>query len=134
MARFDVTGMEAVIRDMARMDQQTGRVADEMLLAAAGVMTEAWKFSIASHGHVDTGAMFDSVRPTKPAMRGGVKSLTVYPQGKDKNGVRNVEKAFIANFGRIHQAATHVVDDAENTGEEPAQEAMLAIWDRFIEN
>ena len=132
MARFDVTGMEAVIREMTRMDQQTGRVADEMLMAAAGVMTEAWKYAIASHGHVDTGAMFDSVRPTKPVMRGGLKSLTVYPQGRDKNGVRNAEKAFIANFGRIHQAATHFADEAESTGEEPARTAMIAVWDRFI--
>lgn len=132
MARFDVTGMEAVIREMARMDQQTGRVADEMLMAAAGVMTEAWRYAIASHGHVDTGAMFDSVRPSKPTTRGGVKSLTVYPQGRDENGVRNAEKAFIANFGRIHQRGTRFVEEAEDTGEEPALTAMVAVWDQFI--
>ncbi len=134
MARFDVTGMEAVIRDMARMDQQTGRVADEMLLAAAGVMTEAWKNAIQAHGHYGkyTGDMFDSVGPSKPVTKGDVRSLTIYPQGRDRTGTRNAEKAFIANFGRTHQDATHFATEAENEGEEPAQTAMLAVWDVFI--
>lgn len=132
MARFNVTGMEAVIKDMVRMDQQTGRVADEMLLAAAGVMTEAWKTAIQSHGLIDTGDMFRSVGPTRPVTKEGVRSLTVYPKGKDSTGTRNAEKAFVANFGRTRQAATHFADEAEREGEEPAQTAMLAVWDVFI--
>ena len=132
MATFNVTGMEAVLRDMARMDQQTGRVADEMLLAAAGVMTESWRTAIQSHGLIDTGAMYRAVGPTRPVTKGGVRSLTVYPQGKDSTGTRNAEKAFVANFGRMHQDATHFADEAERKGEEPAQSAMLAVWDVFI--
>ena len=37
MAKFNVTGMEAVIKDMNRLGQQSGSVAREMLEAAADV-------------------------------------------------------------------------------------------------
>lgn len=132
MARFNVTGMEAVIKDMHRLSQQSGAVADEMLQAGAEVVVEAWKTSIQSHGHIDTGAMLRSVRPTKAATTGDVRSITVYPQGSDKHGVRNATKAYIANFGRTRQRATGFVFDAERAAEGPAQSAMVAIWDRFI--
>lgn len=132
MARFNVTGMEAVIKDMARMDQLTGRVADQMLMAATDVVTKSWKDAITAHGHVDTGAMLASARPTKPKTSGGVRTVTVYPQGKDGNNVRNAEKAFIANYGRTHQAGTRFVFEAEESAEEPAISAMIAVWDLFI--
>lgn len=132
MARFNVTGMELVIKDMARMGQNSGETADEMLQAAAGIVTEAWKDAIRAHGHIDTGAMFRAVGPTRPTTKGDARSLTVYPQGKDSTGTRNAEKAFIAHFGRTHQHGTGFVTEAENAAEEPAQTAMLAVWDRFI--
>lgn len=132
MARFNVTGMEAVIKDMARMDQMTGRVADQMLMAATDIVTESWKTAITSHGHVDTGAMLAAVKPTRPKTSGDVRTVTVYPQGKDGRGVRNAEKAFIANYGRTHQNGTRFVFEAEQNAEEPAISAMIAVWDLFI--
>lgn len=133
MARFNVTGMEEVIKDMARMGEHTGKVADDMLNAAASILVDSWKNSIQSHGHIDTGDMFRSVKPTKPVTKDNTRSLTVYPQGKDATGTRNAEKAFIANFGRPgHQRASGFANEAEENAEAPAQEAMLNIWDAFI--
>ena len=132
MARFTVTGLESVIKDMQRMGQQVGPVADKMLEAGAAVVRWEWQRAIASAGHIDTGDMFDSVRPSKPKESGGIKSLTVYPQGKDATGTSNAEKAFIANFGREHQSASHFVDRAEEAAEGPAQTAMEDVWNRFI--
>ena len=132
MAKFNVEGIETVIKAMNRMGNATGPVADEMLAAAANVVVGAWQTSIQSHGHIDSGAMFRSVRPTAPKTQGDTRMLTVYPQGKDGRGVRNAEKAFIANFGRRHQKGTGFVQDAERAAEGPAQEAMIAVWDRFI--
>lgn len=132
MARFNVTGLEAVIKDMHRLGQQSGEVADEMLQAGAAVVVESWQAAIRAHGHIDTGAMLRGVKPTKASSTGGMRSITVYPQGSDKHGVRNATKAFIANFGRTRQRGTGFVTEAENNAEEPAQAAMVAIWDRFI--
>lgn len=132
MARFNVTGLEEVIKDMAQMGEQAGRVADDMLMAAAGIVQESWRSSISSHGHIDTGVMFRSVGPTKPKTTGDTRSISVYPLGEDWRGVRNAEKAFIANFGRIHQHGTGFANEAEENAEAPAQEAMINIWDAFI--
>lgn len=134
MARFNVTGLEEVIKDMAQMGEKAGRVADDMLIAAAEVVKETWKSSIKSHGHYGkyTGDMYESVGPTRPVNRGDTRTLYVYPQGSDRTGTRNVEKAFIANFGREHQDATGFANEAEENAEAPAQEAMINIWDAFI--
>lgn len=134
MARFDVTGLEEVLKEMARMDQLTGRVADAMLMAAAGVVREEWQKAIRQYGHVDTGSMLDAVGyPRKPATAGDVRTIDIYPQGTDSRGVRNAEKAFIAHYGRIHQVGTGFVDVADRNSAEPVYEAMTAIWDAFVE-
>lgn len=132
MAQFRVEGIETVIKAMHRMGNATGPVADEMLSAAAEIVVGAWQASIQSHGHIDTGAMFRSVKPTPAKTQGDTRVLSVYPQGSDKRGIRNAEKAFIANFGRTHQRGTGFVQEAEKNAEGPAQEAMINIWDAFI--
>lgn len=132
MARFRVEGLEAVIRDMAQMQQHVGPVADEMLKAGAEVVRWEWQKSIKEAGHIATGSMFGSVRPTKIKEKAGVKYLDVYPQGKDETGTRNAEKAFIANFGRERQKASRFADRAEKRAEQPARTAMAAVWDAFI--
>lgn len=132
MARFKVTGLEEIIKDMNRLGQQVAPVADEMLQAGAAVVQWEWQRAISSAGHIDTGEMFGSVKPTKIKDVGGVKALAVYPQGKDDTGTRNAEKAFIANYGRDDQPASHFADKAEENAEAPAQTAMEAVWDRFI--
>lgn len=132
MAKFNVTGLELVIKDMHRMGEQSGAVAQEMLQDGASVVVDAWQTAIQSHGHVDTGAMMRAVRPTKIKSAGDMLTITVYPQGKDKRGVRNAEKAFIKNFGRRHEHGSGFVTKAENAAEAPAQAAMEAVWDRFI--
>ena len=132
MAKFNVTGMEAVIKDMNRLGQQSGSVAREMLEAAADVAVEAWQTAIQSHGHIETGAMYRGVKPSQIKSAGDSLSITVYPQGKDGHGARNEEKAFIKHFGRRHERGSGFVTEAENAAEAPAQAAMVAIWDRFI--
>lgn len=134
MARFDVTGLEQVLKDMARMDEMTGRVADAMLMAAAGVVREEWIKAIEHHDHIMSHQMLDSVGyPRKPKTAGDVRTIDIYPQGEDSRGVRNAEKAFIAHYGRVHQTGSGFVDEADRNSAEPVQSVMLAIWDRYLE-
>lgn len=134
MARFDVTGLDKVIKEMAQMDQLTGRVADAMLMAAAGVVREAWRYAIAQKGHIDTGSMFDKVGyPRKPTSVGDVRTIDIYPQGKDASGTRNAEKAFILHYGTSRRQGTFFVDDADRMSAEPVQSVMESIWTHFVE-
>lgn len=114
MARFETTGLNELAEDIEKLnlsDEET----DEILLAGAEQVKNAWKFAAAEHGLSHTGQMIESIGyPKKPNTVGGIKGIDIYPQGKDKKtGVRNAEKAFIQHYGTSKIKATHFVDDAD---------------------
>lgn len=138
MARFDVTGMQDVIRSLAQMGENIGPTADAMLHAAGEVVVQGWQFAAAKHQHIQTGAMYDSIKASKPKTRGDVRSIFVTPTGTDsynrRKAVRNAEKGFVLNYGRNNMAASHWADEADETSEAPAQSAMLNVYDEFLES
>ena len=62
----------------------------------------------------------------------GGATAEVYPQGKDRKGVRNAEKAFLLHYGWGQKNGDHFVDQIEREAEEPAVEAMEAVMDRYV--
>jgi len=135
MARLDMSGMDEVIEQMKNMHMLSSKVADEMLLAGAQVMKDSWKRTIASFGLIDTGDMLKSVGyPRQPKDINDVRTIDVYPQGKDRDGVRNAEKAFVLHYGRSNMGPTEFVDAAEQQAKKEADAAMEKIWDDFINN
>lgn len=133
MARFEIQGMDETIAEMKRMGETTGPTTDRMLLAGAEEMKTAWVNAINRYDHVDTGAMRRSVGyAKKPKEIFGGKALDVYPRGKDKQGTRNAEKAFVLHYGRKNMTASHFVDAAETEGEPKAAAAMVRVWDEHM--
>lgn len=133
MASFDTSGLDDLINEMQRLGQNEGPVVDEMLDAGAAIIRDRWKDSAKEHGHIDTGAMVDSVDfPVK----GNARALyrDIYPQGKDSKGVRNAEKAFILHYGKHNMPGSYWVDDAERKAEPEVTEKCQAIWDRFLQS
>lgn len=138
MARFDVTGMQETIRDLIRMGEGVGPTADAMLDAAGSVMVQGWQFQAAKHGHIRTGAMYDSIKQSSPKTIKGVRQITVYPMGTDsynrRKPVRNAEKGFVLNYGWSRRAGSHWAEEAEETSAEPAVDAMENVMDKFIQS
>lgn len=135
MARLDMSGMDEVIEQMKNMQMLSSKVADKMLLAGAEVMKKSWQQTISRFGLIDTGDMLKSVGyPRKPKDVNDARTIDVYPQGKDRDGVRNAEKAFILHYGRSNMDPTEFVDFAEEQAEAECDAAMKRIWDNFIEN
>lgn len=136
MARFDVTGMEQTIKSMAQMGESVGPVADAMLHTAGKLVVEGWQYSLAKHGHVNTGALYDSIKASKPKTIGGVRAIIISPRGTDKKDrikpVRNAQKGSVLNYGRRNMAASHWAEEATKITEEPAIEAMENLWDDWI--
>ena len=133
MARFDTSGLNELINDMRRLGQESGPVADEMLMAGAEAVAQAWKRSAEEHGHRDTGAMIASIGyADAPSDIGGIKSIDIYPQGVDGKGVRNAEKAFILHYGTSRIPGSHWVDAADTYSGQTVPEAMQAIWDKWL--
>jgi len=153
MARFDTTGLDELLADMKRLGELSGDTADKMLMAGAEAVKEEWRKSAEKHRLRDTGDMIESIGfPRQPKTAGGIRTIDIYPQGKDRKGVRNAEKAFILNYGtqgtnsdnarrkrgKVDKRkgagipATHWVDDADKASGEPVMEAMGKIWDEHL--
>ncbi len=133
MARFDTSGMEDILDDMKRLGELTGETADEMLMEGAGEVKECWKTAINRAGLRDTDDMINSVGyPRKPKTAGDIRQIDIYPQGTDRKGVRNAEKAFIQHYGTSRIPATHFVDVADEMSGPRVQEAFERIWDNHL--
>ena len=133
MARFRTEGLDDIIDDMAAMGESTGELADEMLFAGAEEIKKAWKAAIRKHKHIDTGAMLDSVDYSRKVKQiGDIKSVDIYPQGKDKKGVKNAEKAFILHYGTSKRPGTHFVDDADDIAAPMVENRLRNIFDNWL--
>jgi len=133
MARFRTEGLDELIEDMAAMGQSTGELADEMLFAGAEEVRKAWKISIKKHNHIDSGAMLESVNYSRNAKKiGDIKSVEIYPQGRDKKGVRNAEKAFVLNYGTSKIKGSHFVDDADDIAGPMVENRLRDIFDKWL--
>ena len=134
MALFEAEGFDELVADLKKNADLLDSAAPEMLQAGAAVVADAWRDAIQSHGLIDTGDMLDSVAPSNLVNSSTEKKIAVYPQGRDRKGIRNAEKAFINHYGASRRKATHFVDDAETKAEGPAVEAMAAVWYEKLES
>ena len=135
MARFDVSGLDETIEDMKRLGQMTGQTADAMLMAGAEEVRKAWRQSAEEHRHRDTGDMIASIGfARKPKEIGSIRTIDIYPQGKDKRNVRNAEKAFILHYGTTKIRGSRWVDDADKISEQTVVPAMIRVWEQFLQN
>lgn len=135
MARFDVSGLDETIEEMKRLGQMTGRTADAMLMAGAEEVRKAWRQSAEEHRHRDTGDMIASIGfARKPKEIGSIRTIDIYPQGKDKRNIRNAEKAFILHYGTTKIRGSRWVDDADKTSEQTVVPAMIRVWEQFLQN
>lgn len=135
MARFDVSGLDETIEEMKRLGQMTGQTADAMLMAGAEEVRKAWRQSAEEHRHRDTGDMIASIGfARKPKEIGSIRSIDIYPQGKDKRNIRNAEKAFILHYGTTKIRGSRWVDDADKISEQTVVPAMIRVWEQFLQN
>ena len=135
MARFDMTGLDELMKDMERKGQLVGEVADQMIAAGAEEVVNAWKTKAAQFTKSRPRAHGDMAASVKSggSIRGGnVTYAEIAPQGTDRKGVRNAEKAFILHYGKKGYPATHWVDEAEDAAKGPVQQRFEAIWDAFL--
>jgi HK97 gp10 family phage protein len=133
VARFETTGLDELIKAMGALGELEGEIADEMLLAGAEVVKQEWKNAAEQAGHRDTGAMISSINYSKKVKEvKDVKTVDIYPQGKDKKGVRNAEKAFILHYGTSKVPGSRFVDVADARSEKAVETVMTKKWDEYL--
>ena len=135
MTRSDATGLDETSEEMKRLGQMTGRTVDAMLMAGAEEVRKAWRQSAEEHRHRDTGDMIASIGfPRTPKDVGSIRTIDIYPQGKDKRNIRNAEKAFILHYGTTKIRGSRWVDDADKISEQTVVPAMIRVWEQFLQN
>jgi len=132
MARLINTGLDEMLEDLRKLGDAAGEVQERMVAAGADILKEEWRKSAEGHRHKDTGAMIKSIDSSRARHDGSAVSADVYPQGKDKKGTRNAEKAFILNYGTSKIKASHWVEEADSAAEPLIIEAYLRILDENI--
>jgi HK97 gp10 family phage protein len=134
MGRFTTTGIDDIMKKLVYLGDAAEAVGDEMLLAGAEEVKKAWKKSAERHKLRDTGDMIASIGyARKPKSVGGVRVIDIYPQGKNRRGVRNAEVAAVTHYGTSKFPATHWVDEADAEAGPKAQEAMEQVYYKHLE-
>ena len=146
MARFKSEGLDGIIEQMKTLGELSGEAADEMLLAAAEEVKQAWKTAAKRHRHKLTGQLIESIGyPRKPKTVKDIRTIDIYPQGKStytigkdgkryprKKPVRNAEVAFVLHYGTSKNPGTHWIDTADDLSAEPVRTAMDRVWEDFL--
>ena len=131
MADFNVTGLDDVMKEMMQHQQAAEEAIPEMLNAGADILVKAQKSEVQSMKLVDTGDMMKSIKGDKIKKdKDGNSYIDVYPKGKDRKGVRNAEKAFIAEYGTSKIPARPWMRTANEKCSDEITETEKEIWDK----
>ena len=102
MAKLEINGMDALLEDLGSIADLPDNVVEDILNAEADVIVEEQKKTARElwRGPYETGETAASIKKGKVKVTPYGKSISVYPQGKNKDGNRNAEVAFINEYGK----------------------------------
>ncbi len=113
MAEFRMDGIDELIKQLQEA-ANLEEFAPEMIDAATPILEEELKKTVqqeANKGYA-TGSMANSIKKSKSQRNQYGYFGIVRPTGKDKNGVRNMEKLAYLHYGTTKQEAHPVVTKA----------------------
>lgn len=143
MARFNMVGLDALEKEIARRASLLDDVAPEMLKAGTDVLVGHQKKAIKECAHIadgkpkvgliDSRDLFDSIRAGKVKSGEDGYYQEVWPQGRDHKGVSNAKKGFVLEYGTSKIKATHWMSEAAEAAEEEVVDAMRNVWNKYAE-
>jgi HK97 gp10 family phage protein len=129
MAKFDFDFEELLAKQMEQLDV-IDEIAPKMLESATPILEKNLKTAL--QPHKQTSEMVDSIKATKPKKGTKGWTSTVRPTGKDKKGVRNMEKLVYLQYGTSKQVATPVLEEVVNKSTNSVSEIMQEVFNREI--
>ena len=130
-AKFNVVGLDDVQEAMLRQDAIVEEAVPEMLKAGGAVMQKAQQEEIKTrfNSRRSTGALLASIKVSAVKEIDGGKRVEIYPNGKDKHGVRNAEKGFVLNYGRSNMPARPWFTAANEKAADDVVSEMRRVWE-----
>lgn len=133
MAKMTVIGIDKLADDLKKMGEfENEDLIDKMLDAGAEKTVEEWKTEIEVQKHIKTGDMRDSVGVSKKTKKGSKRE--VYPQGKDRKGSDNAQKAYILHYGKSTKKGSRFVDNINTKAEVTSYIAMQDVFNDYLKS
>lgn len=134
MARLETNGLAEFSLSLEELAELPDSLMDEMLNAEADIIVSAQKEKGRAYGVYRTGVTLSSIKKGKPKITNDGKSIYVTPMGKNADGNRNAEVAFINEFGKKGQAPRPFIRDANESKAEEAVEAASKVYDEWLKS
>lgn len=134
MAQFSMDGVDDLIRQLDRLGD-LDRIAPKMIEESLPILEDSLKEVVAeevTHGYA-TGDMVQSIKKTKSLRNQYGYFGAVHPTGKDRKGVRNMEKLAYLHYGTSRQSARPVMEKAVFKVEEKVLTKMQEVYNREVE-
>jgi len=129
MAKFTQYGIRDLIQEFDRLARVPDEVINDMLNAGADVIARKQKEVGRRMGVYRTGVTLDSIKKSrKTGKSAGGRYIDIYPQGKNADGNRNAEVAFINEFGKKGQSARPFMQTANEEAADEAIEASAKVF------
>lgn len=130
MGKFGFSIPPDFLRTLGKLED-VDRIAPKMINEATPLLENSVKSNLTAHKQ--SGEMVASIKKTKASRKkdGGYQA-TVRPTGKDKNGIRNMEKAAYLEFGTSKQHATPWVNSSINDCDSEVLDSMRKTFEREV--
>ena len=129
--KMTVIGIDKLADDLKKMGEfENEDLIDKMLDAGAEKTVEEWKTEIEVQKLVKTGDMRDSVGVSKKTKKGSKREI--YPQGKDRKGSDNAQKAYILHYGKSTKKGTRFIDNINTKAEVTSYIAMQDVFNDYL--
>lgn len=130
MAKFELTGLGDIEKMLLNRETTVTAAVPDMIQAGADELIKAEQEEMERLKLVDTGDMKKSVKATKLRKTDSGGFVEVYPQGKDRKGVSNATKAFVAQYGKSGMSARPWLTAARAKSGEKVSAAIRKVWDK----
>ena len=138
MARMTVNDTDFDTSAITRMRENARDNIRQIVMAGATAAEQRMADNITQRRHVRTGDMLKAVGNNGYREGYMYGATDVYPQGDDRKGIRNADKAFIINYGRggvrkqgAKMGDRFITGDEKRAGE-VVHQAMQAESDRIL--
>ncbi len=132
MAKFELSGLDDIEKMLLNRETRVEAAVPDMIQAGADELIKAERAEMERLKLVDTGDMKESVKATKVRKTDSGGFVEVYPQGKDRKGVRNATKAFVAQYGKSNLSARPWLTAARAKSGDKVSEAMRKAWEKKV--
>lgn len=129
MGKFDFNIPDDFIKQLGRL-ADVDRIAPQMIDEAMPILEGNLKKELTKHKR--TGDMINSVKKTKAGKNKYGYYATVRPTGKDKKGVRNMEKMVYLEYGTSKQPARPTITKAIKDSEKAVLNKMQEVFNREV--